>query len=1253
MTDQLKIKINDKEYAANPGDMILDVVRRHDVDTIPTLCHDPKLPPYGSCYLCVVEIEGLEKLVPSCSSPVAPGMAIHTDNERIRESRKTALELLLSNHYADCLGPCTQTCPAGVDVQGYIALMSVGRHRDAVRLIKEVNPLPLVCGRVCVRECETACRRNLVDDRVGIDYLKRYATDIDISDPWTPELPPRNGKKVAIVGGGPAGLTAAYFLTLKGYGTTIFEGSPKCGGMLRYGIPEYRLPKALLDREIAWITDLGVEVKTGARWGEDFSLESLKHAGFDAIFLAIGAQKAKTMGIADEEKTEGIIGGVDFLRAMQTDNPPGIHGTVVVVGGGNTAVDAARTSLRIGAEKVIILYRRTMKEMPAHQMEVDAAAEEGVEMIFLSAPLSIVSKNGRLEALRCIRMELGAPDASGRRSPVPVEGSEYDLPCQFVISAIGQDIDLGKAGKESGLSITRQKAIVVERPSFATSIPGVFAGGDAVTGPAVAIDAIAHGRAAALAIDEYIREGRTAADVKEFLSRKDAFGEIPESEFADVARIEKEKMAELPPKERIKSQVEVEVGFTEAQVACETGRCLECGCLAYFDCGLRKYATQFGVDIAKFAGDTRKYKVDTSHPFITLDPNKCINCGRCVRTCSEILRISALGFVYRGFKSIVKPSMEKRLLQTTCISCGNCIAACPTGAIMEKLPFHKPGPWKFDDKESICTFCSIGCNLGYRVFGDDLFTVSNVNGTSHNKGYLCAKGRFGYRYMMDEKRVLTPMIRRRGQWQEASWDEALTYAATRLNAVIASSGASSVAAFASPKLTNEELYLLEKFVRAGLKSNNIGSFTNLVNGTEQNALDDMFGLTVSTATMDDLREADVILVLNSDPSEENPVAELKIKAALKKGAKVVTVTSSEIPLVKFSDLWIDSKRGTNAALVNGICQALIEKGLEDASFIQERTEGFDAFKAHVGQFDAGLVAEITGVRRDKLDSLFDLLANREARVVVVYGIDSWWEKSKNDLRALGNLMMLSGRLGKPGSGIILLRDFANAQGLFDMGVDPAYLPGHVRAHDAARIAGLGKLWGVNLEEIFKPVNLKDALEKDRIKGLLVFGEDPLFATSNLKLTSAAEFMVVVDYFMTATAMEADVFLPASLPIETEGTFTAADRRVQRLPRVFASRTGKENWEIIKGLAEKMGIALTPLSTDDIGKEITQAFPAYGMLAPEGFWGENLLAKTFMTPNGKGRFAVFDIDVTPASGEKRHFLSGENYFISQVRSKLMA
>ena len=316
---------------------------------------------------------------------------------------------------------------------------------------------------------------------------------------------------MAIIGGGPAGLTCAYFLTLKGYAPTIFEQAPELGGMLRYGIPEYRLPKEMLDREIKWITDLGVDVKTHVALGKDFTIESLKDDGFDAIFVAIGAQKAKTMGLEGETEIPGVIGGADFLRQMQAEEKPKIFGRVVVVGGGNTAIDAARTSLRLGAEKVTILYRRTQKEMPANEMEIEAAIDEGVEMIFLSAPTGIVTKDSRLHALRCIRMELGEPDASGRRSPVPLEGSEYDLTCDFVISAIGQDIDLGTIAADGTLKTTRWNGIVTDKGTFETSIPGVFAGGDAMTGPAVAIDAIAHGRMAAIAIDQFIQNGKAEA----------------------------------------------------------------------------------------------------------------------------------------------------------------------------------------------------------------------------------------------------------------------------------------------------------------------------------------------------------------------------------------------------------------------------------------------------------------------------------------------------------------------------------------------------------------------------------------------------------------------------------------------------------------------------------------------------------------------------------------------------------------------
>jgi len=1251
MSEKLKVTINDKEYEATAGQMILDVVREYAIDTIPTLCFAPKLPPYGSCYLCVVEVKGLEKLVPSCSSPVSNGMVVYTNNERIRESRKTALELLLSNHYADCVGPCKNTCPAGVDVQGYIALMSMGKYREAVKLIKEKNPLPLVCGRVCVRECETACRRNLVDDPVGIDYLKRYAADTDIEDPWRPELPGRNGKKVAVVGGGPAGLTCTYFLTLKGYSPTIFEKSPELGGMLRYGIPEYRLPKAMLDREITWITDLGVEVKRNTTLGEDFTIESLKKDGFDAIFLSLGAQKAKRMGIEGEDATEGVIGGADFLRQMQSKEKPKIYGKVVVVGGGNTAIDAARTSLRLGAEKVTILYRRTRKEMPANDMEIEAADEEGVEMVFLSAPTGIVSENGRLKALRCIRMELGAPDASGRRSPVPKEGSEYDLPCDFAISAIGQDIDLGNINSDGKLKAGRQNTITTNGVTFETSIPGVFAGGDAVTGPAVAIDAIAHGRIAALMIDQYIQTGKSEPDGKAFVSRKEVFGEIPESEFTHLKKIEKERMPELPVTERIKNLDEVEVGFNSEQVRNETGRCLECGCSAYFDCDLREYATKFGVDLAQFTGDARKYRVDKDHPFIALDPNKCINCGRCVRTCSEILQVAALGFVNRGFKSVVKPSMEKKLLQTNCISCGNCIDACPTGAITEKTPFAKPGPWKFTDIASVCSFCSVGCNLVYRVFHDGVFSVSNANGDSHNKGYLCKKGRFGYRYMLSEDRLTEPMIKRKGQHQPVSWEEALSHTAKKLRSIMDRYGNQAVAFFGSPRMTNEELYLLQKLARAVVKTNNVGSFTNLINGIEQDGRDDMFGITTSTTTMDQLPQADVVLVMNADLSEENLVAELKIKAARKTGTRLVMVNSSEVQLNKYADLWVNSKRGTNTVLINGIAKAVIDRGLTDTAFIETRTEGYEDFRQSIANLDPENVSEITSVDTEKLTQLIDTIAKTDLNVIAVYNIDSVWEKSHNDLKALGNLMMLTGRVGKPGNGIIILRDFANSQGLLDMGVSTDYLPGNVRPGNTAGVAALSSLWGTDLKTVFAPVDLREQLEKEAIKALVIFGEDPLYLTSNLRFTGGAEFTVVVDGFMTSTATEADVVLPASLPTETSGSYTACDRRVQHFPRIFEPKTGMETWQVIARLAEEMGSPFAIASTADVSKEIQKANPFYKGSEGSYFWGNGFLAERFMTQSGKGRFMPLRVDLTPFSIDKKPYLASEQYVRVKIKGRL--
>lgn len=340
--EMIKLKVNGIEVEARAGQTILEMTRELELDKIPTLCHSPELEPFGSCFVCVVEVKGRPNLVPACATRIAPGMEVETRNPRILASRKTALELLLSNHYADCVSPCLLGCPAQVDAQGYIALAAMGLHREAVDLIREANPLPAICGRVCVRKCELVCRRADVDEAVGINAVKRFVTDAPGVYDGQPERAASRGKSVGIIGAGPAGLTAAWFLGRLGYDPVLYEAMARSGGMLRYGIPTYRLPDDVIDREVAYICKAGARIEYNVRIGRDVSLEELR-SRHEALFIASGAWTAKPMRLEGEFSTEGIEMGVDFLR-RKADDPAPVSGTVVVVGGGNTAMDVARTS---------------------------------------------------------------------------------------------------------------------------------------------------------------------------------------------------------------------------------------------------------------------------------------------------------------------------------------------------------------------------------------------------------------------------------------------------------------------------------------------------------------------------------------------------------------------------------------------------------------------------------------------------------------------------------------------------------------------------------------------------------------------------------------------------------------------------------------------------------------------------------------------------------------------------------------------
>jgi len=465
--------------------------------------------------------------------------------------------------------PCAHTCPAGTSVPKYLALISQRRFTDALRIVRDHNPFAAVCGRVCNAPCEDKCRRSQVDEPLSVRNLKRYVADHELKEKKLPSVKTREertGKKVAIIGGGPAGLTAAYHLARMGHSPTVFESLPEAGGMLFWGIPEYRLPKAVLRQEIKAIEDLGVIIKTNTRVGKDISFESIKK-DFDAVFIATGADKSWTLEIPGED-LNGVFDSIKFLRDVQMGEKIEVGENVAVVGGGNAAIDAARTAIRLGAKNVTIVYRRLREDMPADSHEIREAEAEGVKIKFLAAPTEIIGENGKVKTLRCQLLELREFDKSGRRSPKAIEGAFIDLPVDSVISAISQEPELDYLG---GNTVeTKRGKIWVDRQSGMTSAEGIFAGGDVVTGPATVIEAIGAGIKAAQGIDRYLGgTGEIPSDIDDIVIP------APAEDVDDIVETPRAKMPMVAVAERTRT-TEVELGFSRDEAVKEANRCLRC-----------------------------------------------------------------------------------------------------------------------------------------------------------------------------------------------------------------------------------------------------------------------------------------------------------------------------------------------------------------------------------------------------------------------------------------------------------------------------------------------------------------------------------------------------------------------------------------------------------------------------------------------------------------------------------------------------
>jgi formate dehydrogenase major subunit len=672
----ITLTIDGKRITVPPGTTVLGAAKWLGI-RIPTMCHVPGIEPAASCFICAVQIEGLRTLSPACAMPVAEGMVVATDTPDVRTARKIALELLLSDHAGECVAPCAARCPAGLDIPGFVQGIATGDNRRAAEVIAERLALPGSLGRVCPRLCEQECRRCDLDQGLAIGSLHRYAADAERADdaPYLPLCAPASGKSVAIIGAGPAGLAAAFYLLRQGHACTLFDAHPLPGGMLRYGIPAYRLPKDALDAEIDSIRKLGARFRMDSHWGVDFTLATLRRE-HNAVFVAIGAQGAQGLRCEGEENA---LAGVEFLELVANGNPPDLGHDVMVIGGGNTAVDCARSAARLGVRNVRILYRRSRQEMPCLMEEVEAAEAEGVHIDLLTAPVR-VERNGHGLLLSCQRMALAEPDASGRRRPVAIEGSDFVIACSTVVAAIGQAVERSLAEHE-GLRVTSW-GIAADERTLSTNLPGVFAGGDAVLGADLAVRAVAAGRIAAASIHQYLCGEPLTGEMN---ATSIAMRPIDDGERAAIFR-EIEKAARVPmpqiPMERRRAGFdEVERGLSASDALREARRCLTCGCQKADCCLVRSLATEYGADVYRFAGARRRFFQDLSHAEIIYEPGKCISCGACVRIAAATGEPLGLAITGRGFDVTVTVPFGQPLSAGLTKSAQRCAEACPSGAL--------------------------------------------------------------------------------------------------------------------------------------------------------------------------------------------------------------------------------------------------------------------------------------------------------------------------------------------------------------------------------------------------------------------------------------------------------------------------------------------------------------------------------------------------------------------------------------------
>ncbi len=619
------------------------------------------------------------------------------------------------------------------------------------------------------------------------------------------------------------------------------------------------------------------------------------------------------------------------------------------------------------------------------------------------------------------------------------------------------------------------------------------------------------------------------------------------------------------------------------------------------DCTLQDLAYELGVKESRFGRGEKKLPLDESNPFIVRDLSKCVLCGRCVEMCNEIQQTYALNVGYRGSKTKIIADGDSDLRYSECVSCGQCIAVCPVGALIDKNAQGKGRTWEFSRVKTTCNYCGCGCNFDFNVKEGKVVKVTSNPQSVVNGINLCVKGRFGYDYIHREDRLATPLIKKKGKFEEASWEEAYQLISDKFTQIKRESGSDSLAVLSSAKCTNEENYLLMKFSRAILGTNNVDHCARLCHSSTVAGLAQAFGSGAMTNSIKEIAEASAIYLTGSNTTENHPIIALEIKKAVtKKGAKLIVADPREIELVKYATLWLRQRPGTDVALFNGLMNVIITEGLEDKEFIAQRTEGYEEFKNTVLRYTPEVVEKITGVPAEDIKKAARIYATAPTTSLIYsMGITQHTTGTDNVL-CTANIAMLTGNVGKENTGVNPLRGQSNVQGACDLGALPNFYSGYQKVTDTSVKDKFSKAWGVDLsdQEGLTVVEILNAAYEGKIRGLFIMAENPAMSDPDLNHAREAlkrtEFLVVSDIFMSETAELADVVLPGVTVAEKDGTITNTERRVQRVRKTIEPLAdSKPEWQIICELAQKMGYKMNYNHPGEIMEEIAQLTPIYG------------------------------------------------------------